>query len=174
VALVAVLAFVVLAGCGLEGQPFTTTEEVPKASPEPADTLVTPEALADIPENSLRGVVLRWWRGLQTRDPKAVIDSYAPDVRDELPNKFADVVVIGISPPAAESSIRINSLEPTGDGEATVYLTIYSSDPRMDGPLALPMKKVDDEWRINDVSFLNAIAETFIAAMKAATGEGGQ
>lgn len=172
VALAALLCVTALAGCGLEGQPFTTTEEVPVEHPGISDTLVNSGTLAGIPENSLRGVVLRWWRGAQTRDPQAVIDSYAPDVRAELPNNFADLVVIGISELAADASIRINSLEPNGNGEATVYLTLYSPNGLVDGPLALPMKKIDDKWRINDASFLDALI-AYLDQDEHGTGEDG-
>jgi predicted small lipoprotein YifL len=171
VVLATLLSIAALTGCGLEGQAFTTTEAVPVNKPGLSDTLVTPEALAKIPENSLRGVVLRWWRGVQTRDPQVVLDSYTPEARDQLPKQFSDVLVLVVSPAAAKASIRINSLEPSGDGSARVYLTIYSSDTDagLDGPLALPMKKVDGEWRIDDPTFLNAIVETYLKTTKAAT-----
>lgn len=160
------LSLLAMTGCGLEGQAstVTTTTEVPTEEPGLADTLVTPVAIAELPPGSLRGVVLSWWRGVQFRDHEAVIDTYAPDVGDELPKKFPEVLATDLAPVAADSSIRINSLEPSGNGEATVYLTLYSPDERIDGPLALPMEKIDDEWRINDATFLDVLVKAFLAA----------
>jgi hypothetical protein len=165
------LVLLTFAGCGLEGQPLTVNRE--RAAQLPDRALVTSEDLVDAPEDTARGLVLRWWRAVQTRDPQAVIKSYAPDLRDELPKKFAGAVVAGLAPTAAESGLKLGYLEHAGDGEATVYLTIYSPGTQMDGPLALPLKKFGGKWRITDVTFLETLAAAYLAGDEAAATAGG-
>jgi hypothetical protein len=157
------LVLLTLAGCGLEGQSFMSDKEE-KAEVLSDQAVITPDDLADAPEDTARGLVLRWWRAVQTRDPQGVIKSYVPEARDQLPKRFADAVVVGIAPPAAESTLNLSYLEHADDGVATVYMTIYSPDPRIDGPLALPLKKIDGEWRIIDAAFLGTLATSYLAA----------
>lgn len=166
VALASLLAILALAGCGLEGQPFDSGDSTTDA-PELGDAVITPEAISEYPPSSPEAATLRWWRAIQTRDPKAAIESYTPEARKDLPKKFPTVVVALLGPPAAESPIAIDYVESANDDEATVYAIIESPDPRVDGPLALPMEKVDDEWRLADTTFVATLAEAFSAALKA-------
>lgn len=174
VALAFLFAVLLLAGCGLEGQPFSTatdkttdTTTAPDAG-EFNPAVVTAEAIAAYPKNSPEAAALGWWRGVQTRDPDAVLEAYTSEARDELPKKFPLALVTGISPPAATSAIKIADVESDGDDKATVYVVIQSGDPRMNGPLALPMEKVDDQWEITDPVFLGSLADAYIAAARVA------
>jgi hypothetical protein len=172
--LASALALLTLAGCGLEPQPFSAEKEERKAALLPERALITSDDLVDAPTDTARGLVLRWWRAVQTRDPQAVVKSYAPDVRDLLPKGFADAVVVDLAPAAVESTIKLGYLEHTDSGEATVYLRIYSPDARLDGPLALPLKKFGDEWRITDTTFLDTLATAYLAAEEATATAGGE
>jgi len=177
VALASILVAALLAGCGLEGQPFSTSTDKDKtASVELNPAVVTADAIGKYPPTSPQAAALEWWRGVQTRDPEAVIKSYSAKARDELPRRFPVALVSGLAPPAAQSSIRIAYVESKGDDEATVYVVIDSADPRMNGPLALAMEKVNDRWQITDPTFLGTLADTYILAQRAAeastTGSG--
>ena len=175
---------VLLTGCGLEGQPFSTatdkTDSVAADDPiavELGPTVVSTEAIEEFSKSSPEAAALMWWRAVQTRDPEAVIQSYSSEARDELPENFPVALVTAIAPVAAQSSISIGEVEPEGDDEATLFVVIGSEDPRLGGPLALPMKKDGDEWEITDPVFLGSLAETYIAAAKLAeesAADGGQ
>ena len=171
VVLAAIFAFL-LAGCGLEGQPFSTaTDKTTSATtveaPELEASVVTGEAIAQYPESSPEAAALGWWRSVQTRDPEGVIDSFTSDARDELPKQFPVALVSGIAPTAAQAAISVVDVETDGD-DATVYVVLESGDPRLSGPLALPMTKVDGEWRITDPVFLASLADSYIEATRAA------
>jgi len=169
VALGSFLALLLLAGCGLEGQPFSTaTDKTDSEASEFTPSVVTAAAISKYPKGSPEVAALEWWRGVQTRDPESVIESYSPEAREELPKKFPTALVTGIAPPAAQSAISIVDVESDGDDKVTVYVVIESADPRMNGPLALPMKKSGDEWQITDPVFLSSLADAFIAAARVA------
>jgi hypothetical protein len=160
VALAATLGVLALAGCGLEGQPFDSTEATTTA-PELGDAVVTPDAISAYPPGSPEAATLRWWRAVQTRDTDAVIRSYSSQVREQLPKDFAAIVVAFISPSASQAPIAIDYVESEGGDEATVYAVISESpDWRMNGPLALPMTKDNDKWLITDATFLDALVRT--------------
>jgi hypothetical protein len=165
VALASALALLALAGCGLEGQPFDSGDSTADV-PELGDAVVTPDAIAEYPQTSPEAAALTWWRAIQTRDPQAAIESYGSKARKDLPKDFPTVVVALLGPPAAQSPIAIDYVESANDDEATVYAIIDSPDPRVDGPLALPMEKVDDEWKITDTTFVATMAEAFRSALK--------
>jgi hypothetical protein len=164
VAFASVLAAGLLPGCGLEGQPFESDSSTAVA--ELGDAVVTPDAISEYPPSSPEAAVLTWWRAVQTRNPKAVIDSYSSEARDELPKSFPMVVVALLSPPASESPIAIDYVESASEDEVTVYAVIESPDPRLDGPLALPMTKKDDKWQITDATFVETLATAFDAALE--------
>lgn len=161
VALTSVVALLALAGCGLEGQPFDTGDST-SGTPELGDAVVTPETISEYPPSSPETAALRWWRALQTRDSKAAINSYTPEVRDELPNDFARILVAFLAPSASQASIAIDYVESASEDETTVYAVVDGApDSRMNGPLALPMAKDDDKWLITDATFIEALAKTF-------------
>lgn len=158
IALAAVLAAAVLAGCGLEGQPFDNSGSTTSTT-QLGYAVVTRDEIAGYPSNSPEAAVLRWWRAVQTRDPEAVLKSYTPEVRDQLPKHFDKIMVAMIAPPASMGSVWIDYVESSGDDEATVYAGIDGSpDPRMNGPLALPMIKDGDKWLITDGTFMKVLA----------------
>lgn len=178
VALVAVallLVVLLLGGCGLEGQPFSTTTDKTAADAgslgsetgEFGPSVVTADAIAEFPKGSPEAAALEWWRAVQTRDPDAVLAAYSADARGELPQKFSSAIVTAISPIAANASIKIVDVESEGDDAATVYVAINSGDSRLNGPLALPMKKAGD-WEITDPVFLGSITEAVIVAARLA------
>lgn len=161
VALSSVVVALALAGCGLEGQPFDTGDSTSDAL-ELGDAVVRQETISEYPPGSPEAAALRWWRAIQTRDPKAAIDSYTPEVRDELPKYFGRLLVAFLAPSASQATIAIEYVESEGGGQATVYAVIGESpDWRMNGPLALPMVKDDDEWLITDATFMEALAKTY-------------
>lgn len=166
------LIILLLAGCGLEGQPFSTaTDQTDSTAADAGEfnpSVVTAEAIAAYPKNSPEAATLEWWRAVQTRDPDAVLEAYTSEARDALPRKFPMALVTGISPPAATSAIKVADVESDGDDKATVYVVIQSGDPRMNGPLALPMQKVDDRWEITDPIFLGSLADVYITAARVA------
>jgi hypothetical protein len=170
VALASLLAVLLLTGCGLEGQPFSTstdkTTSTAKTDAALNPSVVTADAIAQYPKDSPEATALGWWRGVQTRDSESVVQSYSPEARDQLPKKFPLALVTGISPPAATSAISIADVETDGGDDATVYVVINSGDPRMSGPLALPMKKTDGEWEITDPVFLGSLADAFLATLR--------
>lgn len=145
-------AAIFLLGCGLEGQPFDNEGE---------DPVVSRERISAKEPGSPASTVLRWWRGLQTRNPDAVVAAYAPDVRDELPKSFEFTVISVVAPSASESSITTDSLERNGKNKATLLSTIDSPNAVMDGPLALPMEKVGGEWLIANSTFLTSLSGAF-------------
>lgn len=145
-------AAIFLLGCGLEGQPFDNEGE---------DPVVSGEDISAEEVGSQRRTVLEWWRGLQTRNAKVVAAAYAPDVRDELPKSFEFTVISLVAPSASESSITIDSLERNGKNKTTLFSTIDSPNAVMDGPLALPMEKVGDEWLIANSRFLISLSGAF-------------
>jgi len=156
-ALTCVLALAALAGCGLEGQPFDTSDSTPA---ELGDAVVTPDAISEYPPNSPEAAVLRWWRAIQTRDTKAVIGSYSPKARAELPKDFAATVVAFVAPAASQAPIVIDYVESTSEDNVTVYAVISDSpDWRMNGPVALPMIRGNDRWLIADATFLDALVQ---------------
>jgi len=161
VALASAVAVLALVGCGLEGQPFDTGDSTTDV-PELGDAVVTPETISEYPPSSPEAAALRWWRAIQTRDAKAAINSYTPEVQDELPNDFARILVAFLAPSASQASIAIDYVESASEDETTVYAVVDGSpDPRMNGPLALPMTKDGDEWLIADATFIEALARTF-------------
>ncbi|MEZ5156466.1 MAG: hypothetical protein R2718_10195 [Solirubrobacterales bacterium] len=179
--LACIIAGLLFAGCGLEGQPFSSatdkTDRTQAKGSEFNPAVVTGDVIARYPKNSPEATALEWWRGVQTRDADAVLDSYSPEARAELPNRFPFALVAAISPAAATSPIRVAEVEAKGDGAATVYVVIDSEDPKMGGPLALPMEKVDDRWEITDPVFLNSLADGYLAVIQAAkktASDGGQ
>ena len=149
----------VMLGCGIEGQPFgadkTTTEENADAGP-----VVTAKEISAEKKGSPEHTVLGWWRGLQTRNPEDVRAGYAPDVRDALPEDFDTAIVSFLALAASESSIKIDSVEQRGKGDAVLFATIDSSTA-MVGPLALPMKKDGDEWFLANSTYLTALFPFF-------------
>lgn len=155
-ALVALAVAVFLFGCGLEGQPFSTDNEGNDSS-----TLVSKERIAGKDPGSPGATVLKWWRGLQTRNPPVVEAAYTPKVREELPSTFESTVVAVLAPSAAESSIATESLEKQGRRKATLFSTIDSPNATMDGPLALPMQKVRNKWLIANSSFVTSVSGAF-------------
>lgn len=160
-ALTSIVAALAMAGCGLEGQPFDTGDSTSDA-PELGDAVVTPETISEYPPSSPEAAALRWWRAIQTRDSKAAIDSYTPEVRDELPSDFARILVAFLAPSASQASIAIEYVESAGEDETTVFAAVDGApDPRMNGPLALPMAKDDDKWLITDATFIEALVKTF-------------
>lgn len=173
VALASILAAGMLTGCGLEGQPFEGDDSTTDV-PELGTAVVTPDAISAYPPSSPEAAALRWWRSIQTRDPETTVESYASDARKNLPKDFPMAVVALLGPPAAESPIAIDYVESASDDAATVYVIIESPDPRVDGPLALPMEKVDDEWRITDTAFVETMAEAFHAAVEGDVPSAGQ
>lgn len=157
VVLTSILAFFALVGCGLEGQPFDSSDAT-TAAPEPGAAVVTPDAISAYPQDSPEAAALRWWRAIQTRDPEAVFASYTSEVRNKLPKDFAGLVVAFVAPSAAQSSFAIDYVEPTNGDEVTLYAVIDGSpDIRMNGPLALPMTKDEDKWLITDATFIEAL-----------------
>ena len=200
VALASVLTALLFSGCGLEGQPFSTStdkttgtsgSEAQGASADETEgastdrigadglkpPIVTADAIGAYPEDSPEAAVLEWWRGVQTRDQEVVTESYSSAARDELPKKFPFALVTGIAPLASEASISVADIERDGNDESTVYVVIESTDPRMNGPLALPMKKGGGSWQITDSVFLGSIADTYISALRAfekSAADGGQ
>ncbi len=176
IAVASLLAALMLGGCGLEGQPFSTTTDKTTADTEISGsetgefspTVVTADAIAAFPKSSPEAAALEWWRAVQTRDPDAVLEAYSSDARSQLPQKFSSAIVTAISPIAAEASIEIVDVESEGDDAATVYVVISSSDSRLNGPLALPMKKAGDSWEITDPVFLGSIAEAVIITARLA------
>lgn len=157
IALAAVLAAAVLAGCGLEGQPFDNSGSTTSTT-QLGYAVVTRDEIAGYPSNSPEAAVLRWWRAVQTRDPEAVLKSYTPEVRDALPKDFAKAMVAFVGPPASQGAIWIDYVESSGEDKATVYAGIDGSpDPRMDGPLALRMVKDGDRWLIADGTFVEVL-----------------
>ena len=183
VVLAAILA-ISLTGCGLEGQPFSTsadkTDNASTKVPVPAElgpAVVSDETIEMFPKSSPEVAALTWWRAVQTRDPDAVIESYSSEARDELPKSFPVVLVTAIAPTAAQSAISIGDVELEGSDKATVFAVIDSADSRLGGPLAIPMKKNGDTWEITDPVFLGSLADTYIAAEKLAeksAEDGGQ
>lgn len=153
----AVFSVLALVGCGLEGQPFDSGDSTTDA-PALGDAVVTPDAIAAYPPSSPEATALRWWRAIQTRDPEAVLASYTPEARDAFPKWFEATLVAFLAPSASQSSFVIDYAEPGREGEVTVYAVIAGSpDIRMNGPIALPMTRDDDEWLITDVTFLDAL-----------------
>lgn len=181
VVLAAILA-ISLTGCGLEGQPFSTdtTDKASKEVPEPAElgpAVVSNETIEMFPKSSPEVAALTWWRAVQTRDPDAVLESYSSEARDELPENFPVVLVTAIAPTAAQSAISIGDVEFEGRDKATLFVVIDSPEPRLGGPLAIPMKKSGDTWEITDPVYLGSLADTYIAAAKLAeksAEDGGQ
>lgn len=147
-------AAMLMLGCGLEGQPFDSTTRND-------DPVVSAEQVSAEEPGSPRFTVLQWWRGVQTRNPQVVMQSYAPDVRDELPETFDLTVIAVLAPAASESSITIDSVAMKGANKATLVATIDSQNAAMKGPVALPMKKVGDEWLLANDSFLPSLSGAF-------------
>lgn len=146
-------AGLVLLGCGLEGQPYDTDKE------GNSDPVVSGDDISAEEAGSARRTVLEWWRGVQTRNPDAVVGSYTADVQGELPETYEFVVVAVVAPSAAQSSITIGPLEMNGSNKATLLATIDSpNNAVMTGPLALPMEKVGDKWLIASDAFLKSLA----------------
>ena len=147
-------------GCGIEGQPFgadkTTDENTSSGGP-----IVTGKDISAEKQGSPEHTVLGWWRGLQTRNPDDVRASYAPDVRDALPGDFNTAIVSFLAPAASESSIKIDSVEQRGKGDAVLFATIDSPNAAMDGPLALPMKKDGDEWFLANSTYVVSLFPFF-------------
>jgi hypothetical protein len=158
------VAGTIMLGCGIEGQPFGSDSE------GDSDPVISTDDVSAEEEGSPEYTTLQWWRGMQTRNPEAVKPAYAPDVRDELPEGFDTAVISFLAPAASQSSIEIDSVEFDGKKDAVLFATIDSPNFAMDGPLALPMKKVGDEWLIANSTYITSLAGSFQVAQ--ALGDG--
>lgn len=179
---VAVLGVALLvAGCGVEGQDLTGTDQTQESSApaglDPAEATVSKEQLDATDPDSPERTVLTWWRAVQSRDSEGVIDSYTKKVREDLPGGFNFSVVSLIAPVASTAAISIASVETNGgkDGKgdkdkgsggddadkAMLYATLDTTAPRFAGSLALPLKIEDGAWKIDDSTFLVALASQY-------------
>lgn len=170
------VAATVLLGCGIEGQPFGSEGESKEDNP-----VVSGEDVAETDEGSPERTAMTWWRGVQTRNPDAVVAAYAPDVRAELPEGFSKAIVMFLAPPASETSIKIDGVEKQGEKKATLYVTFDSPETATggqavaDGQVALPMRKVGGQWLFSNSTFLTSLSSTFETAVAAldAAADGG-
>ncbi len=173
-------------GCGVEGQDLTGTDQTQDSTQpaglDPAEATVSKDQLAATDPDSPERTVLTWWRAVQSRDSEGVTDSYTKKVRKDLPDGFKFSVVSLIAPIASASAISIASVETKGGkkgkngknkgdaDEAELYAMIDSTAPRFAGSLALPLKKEDGDWKIDDSTFLVALASQFSSDIKAFGG----
>lgn len=151
-------ASVIVVGCGIEGQPFGKEKE---GNEREADStpVVSGEEIDAAKDGSPERAVLEWWRALQTRDARSVEAAYAPDVRKGLPDGFRFAAASLLPPLAAKSGIAIDSVEHNvAKKTAMVFVTIDSSVPVINGPLAVPVEKIDGEWLLTDDTFILALA----------------
>lgn len=180
---VAVLGVALLvAGCGVEGQDLTGTDQTQDSTApaglDPAEATVSKEQLASTDPDSPERTVLTWWRAVQSRDAEGVIDSYTKKVRKDLPGGFEFSVVSLIAPVASSAAISIASVETNGGkggkqgdkdkgsggddaDKAMLYATLDTTAPRFAGSLALPLKTEDGAWKIDDSTFLVALASQY-------------
>lgn len=168
-ALISALAAVPLAGCGLEAQPFSTRETTSTAAE--ADAIVTKHMIGWYPPRSPEAAAMRWWRAIQTRDLEAVTESYSPEARKDLPRHFSKIVTWQPLP-VAQASITIEDVDYADVDKATVNIVLDSADQRLDGPLALPMRKDGDEskYQVADTLFADRMAEAYQAAVDSLEG----
>ena len=138
---------------------------------------MTADAIAAFPKSSPEAAALEWWRAVQTRDPDAVLEAIRPTPATSCRRSSRSRSSPPFRPSLPHASIEIVDVESEGDDAATVYVVISSSDSRLNGPLALPMKKAGDSWEITDPVFLGSIAEAVIITARLAeqtARDGGQ
>lgn len=159
-ALLAVIAAGAVAGCGdLSTPPKGTDPTRPYRLPERPAPISLSE-IAQVPANTPRGALLRWFRALQVGDLAAARRLYAPDVRPSLRHLRASRRAAGGLLTQA-SFDRV--LDVTREGTTATVFTLLvrnmrapnGQDDRYTLPQGFALRRVGGRWLIADDFWLD-------------------
>jgi hypothetical protein len=158
---VVVVAALVTAGCGPEGDLVTTRPDIPPRA-----------SRAELGSSAARSA-LAWWDALRARDSEGLLAGLTPAARRTINLANLDKAIhgdFGRFGRASQANVLYTEHSP---GHATVYL-------RIDGGimvgtrlvrggalmLALPFVARDGEWLIENAAWLRGRADSYVAVLK--------